>query len=335
MGSSLGRRSARRRRIAGFTIVELLVVIAIIGILIALLLPAVQAARESGRRTQCANHLKQLGLAALQHESQQRHFPSGGWGWDWVGDPDRGFERKQPGGWVYNILPQIEQQAVRDLGAGKPADQKRLDARTMAKTPLSLMNCPSRRPSKLYPMVKLGNFVAFNAADNDPTDNGVARGDYAINAGGQPLDEYFPGPPTLADGDAPGYPWHDPKALDGISFERSEIQVSHVRDGTTSTLLLGERYLNPDNYATGWEACDNENVYSGFNNDNFRCTYDPPMQDRHGYSDSFRFGGPHPGVCQFVLCDGSLRPINFMIDRTTFNRLGSRNDGKPLDATQF
>ncbi len=335
MGTFLGRRSARRQPTAGFTIVELLVVIAIIGILIALLLPAVQAAREAGRRIQCANHLKQLGLAALEHESQQRHFPTGGWGWDWVGDPDRGSGRKQPGGWVYNILPFMEQAVLHNLGAGKAEAEKRLDARTLARTPLELMNCPSRRGTQRYPMVKAGNFVAFNAADNEPADRVVARGDYAINAGSQLLDEYWPGPPTLAAGDAPGFPWHDPRALDGISFERSEIQAAHVRDGLSNTILLGEEYLNPDHYDTGLEPCDNENVYSGFDNDNSRSTYDPPMQDRPGYTDTFRFGGPHPGICQFVFCDGSVHRINFTINPTTFRLLGGRKDGQPVDTSQF
>ena len=91
----------------GFTLVELLVVITIIGILIALLLPAVQAAREAVRIVQCQNHIKQLSLGCLDHESATGRFPTGGWGWAWTGDPDRGTDWRQPGGWIYNVLPDI------------------------------------------------------------------------------------------------------------------------------------------------------------------------------------------------------------------------------------
>ena len=85
-------------------------VIAIIGILVALLLPAIQAAREAARRTQCKNNLRQIALACLNHESTHKTFPHGGWGWHWMGDPDKGFGRKQPGGWIYQATPYLEEE---------------------------------------------------------------------------------------------------------------------------------------------------------------------------------------------------------------------------------
>ena len=92
---------------SGFTLVELLVVITIIGILIALLLPAVQAAREAARRAKCSNNLKQLSLGCLTHEQANGFLPSGGWGYCWVGDANCGFDKNQPGGWVYTYCPTL------------------------------------------------------------------------------------------------------------------------------------------------------------------------------------------------------------------------------------
>src|SRR5262249_32445704 len=161
-----GMRGRRAKR--AFTLVELLVVIAIIGILVALLLPAVQAARESARRQQCSNNLKQLALGALNHEQAHKTFPTGGWGWFWVGDADRGFKRDQPGGWIYNVLPFIEEDAKHRLAGD--GDRENISAaqqqgtREVIRTPVDMIRCPSRRETTILAKVFDPGFFAWNSA---------------------------------------------------------------------------------------------------------------------------------------------------------------------------
>jgi len=318
-----------------FTLVELLVVIAIIGILAMLLMGGAQRGVEAARRLKCRNNVYQLARAALRHEQQHGQFPTGGWGWDWVGDPDRGFNKRQPGGWAYNVLPFIEQENLWALPKdGQPnviTQEQLVKTNQMVKTPIKLFICPTRRRTMLFPSPWGGTDVAYNAAPNTAADNVQARSDYAFNSGSQRRNEYFSGPNSLAKGDDPNFGWHDTHGLTGLSFERSEIGFGHVQDGTSFTLMLGEKYLNPDHYLTGRDPSDNESLYTGFNNDNFRVTYYAPRQDRAGYTSTFRFGSAHTTGVHMAFCDGSARSVRYTIDPDVFRSLGHRSDGANID----
>jgi prepilin-type N-terminal cleavage/methylation domain-containing protein/prepilin-type processing-associated H-X9-DG protein len=335
----------------GFTLVELLVVIAIIGVLVALLLPAIQAAREAARRTQCINNLKQLALGSQNHHDTHGHFPTGGWGWEWVGDPDRGFGKEQPGGWAYNLLPFFEQQALHDLGSdgdpiAMPRPQKQ-GAQQVVQQPLAMITCPSRRPSE-------GTFAFTDSATDSGLNNSLmppvaGRSDYAINSGHVYSElRGGPGPEQIAN--AAGYNgWPtsvENERLTGVSYVRSEVGIRQISDGTTNTYLIGEKHIYYDDYLTGKDRGDNETWCTGFNNDNFRSTgrlsggaiveavpipdgtkvpTAPPADDN-----IYRFGSQHPGGVNMSLCDGSVTTISFDIDWIVHRDLGNREDGNSV-----
>ena len=318
---------------AGFTLVELLVVITIIAILIALLLPAVQTAREAARRAQCSNNMKQLSLAMLMHEEKNKFFPSAGWGVFWSGDPDRGPGKEQPGCWTYAILPYMEQEEVYDLGRdGDPNHwtQTQADgARQCARTPLSVMNCPTRRPSILYPTGWYGGPMNCMYYSTDL----VARGDYGGCWGDMdPIPIYF-GPGSLDEAATLTASNSWPKWNNGgICGMRSEVTMAQISDGTSDTYMLGEKGINPDNYADGLGVGDNEGMYLGCLDDNCREAAYPPQWDTPGVQNSNYFGSAHSASCNMSMCDGSVRTVSYSIDRETHRRLGRRDDGLPVDS---
>jgi type II secretory pathway pseudopilin PulG len=309
--------------------VELLVVITIIGILVGLLLPAVQSAREAGRQAQCSNNLKQLGLGAQQCHEVNGFFPSGGWGGDWVGDPTRGPGRKQPGGWCYNLLPYLGQQAVHDAGLlGDPANRNQLNI-TQTQTAIGVFICPSRRTVKLYPFQQR---TFYNL--NYPPSGVCNKTDYAANSGSITGCELDSQASSLADGDSKAWPVFMTQ-YNGLVFCRSEVSEADVTDGTSNTIFCGEKELAPDHYTDGNVPCDNHTMMLGFDNDLCRMTSAPPWQDRPGVSSETYFGSAHLGVCMFAFCDGAVRKLSLFVDAKTFSYLGSRNDGQPIDISKL
>jgi prepilin-type N-terminal cleavage/methylation domain-containing protein/prepilin-type processing-associated H-X9-DG protein len=349
------KRPAVRNRVA-FTLVELLVVIAIIGILVALLLPAIQAAREAARRSQCKNSLKQLALGCINHHDTHKFFPTGGWGYAYVGDPDRGYGKDQPGGWIYNVLTYIEEGALHDKGSdGKPdtidTRVQTPGARDVVMSPLSVINCPSRRQTRTFPM---GFNNAQSGLKNSITPDEAGRGDYAANSGhainefpftGDANNSPGSGPPSYAGADD----WfknvmnqygkvNGIDILTGVSFVRSEIGIRRITDGTTKTYLVGERYVPFEHYDTGQWSADNETWCTGFNNDNFRQTARgsngsveaTPVQDTqvdNNQEFQLRFGSAHSGSLNIAMCDGSVQSIAYDIDWQVHRDLGNRQDG--------
>lgn len=326
----------------GFTLVELLVVIAIIGVLVALLLPAVQSAREAARRAQCTNQLKQIGLAWQNHHDAMQHFPTGGWGWSWQGDPDLGFGDKQLGGWAYNILPFIEQDALRKMGAGASAAQKRISLTELSKIQPGGFICPSKRPSE--PTAPKDHWAPLNI--NFSIGQLSGKSDYAANNGNVTAPE-ITGPTSITTGLSSLWANNWPKtetdaygtAHNGVSHARSEVNIKHITDGTSNTYMVGEKYQKVDSYAGSFasgtptnDLGDNESIFSGHNRDQHRSTQYPPRQDRPGVDDTYAFGGSHPAAFSMAMCDASVRWVNFEVDPDAHEWLGVINDGRVVAA---
>jgi prepilin-type N-terminal cleavage/methylation domain-containing protein len=332
---------------SGFTLVELLVVIAIIGILIALLLPAIQAAREAARNMTCKNNLHQLGVATSIHLSSQKQFPTGGWWALWVGDPDGGFKKMQPGCWIYNLLPFMEYKSIHDMGKfgesvlAPPSQAKKDALAMMCQLPLEVQTCPSRRKSGTIPVGSMSDSGELNM--NGCT--GYAHSDYAANGGDGP--EGFCIVP-FSYGELNDFnknsKWTPSDHWTGVIYQRSVITEKEVVDGLSKTLLVAEKYLSPDLYYTSSDVGDNGPMLAGYDWDNVRLANGnyPPSRDRKGYTGQWAFGSAHPHGLNTVFCDGAVHTIAYNIDCvdssgagiSIYRRIANRSDKQPVDSAK-
>jgi prepilin-type N-terminal cleavage/methylation domain-containing protein len=378
-GLIVARNLMRRRTDArrGFTLVELLVVIAIIGILVALLLPAIQAAREAARRTDCRNRLKQMGLAMQNHVSTLRVFPTGGAVIypkieEYVAGGKPLGPEKQGLGWAFQILPYLEEDAVHGI-----VTQDQLQAST-----ITLYVCPSRRTlseaqtdkNAEGKQVFLIDYAAaqpctvhcpggtvgcpapsprYKPEDSVP----ISVAGYDLNWpsiwGGKNMNFKQQGNYQVYDGIIVRSPWKRDPALSTPgnpvgNFLRGASQptkFSKVIDGTSHTLVLGEKYVRSDMYEGGGYS-DDHGWSEGWDPDAIRSTCFQPYQDSDGFqflslgaADIFGhdkdipyFGSAHNGGFHCIFADGSIQTLSYDIDAVIFNALGTRAGDEVIDA---
>jgi prepilin-type N-terminal cleavage/methylation domain-containing protein len=327
------RRAKRGRKRVGFTLVELLVVIAVIGILIALLLPAVQMAREAARRSQCSNNLKQLGLAAQHFQLVHNRFPPG-----YLGPEPQAITPPWVGQFVsvigfilpYHELDNVHSQMDADLldhdrisvfDVDQEGDQfwRRERAWETGQTRINSFLCPSD-----YPYAKPDTFVVLHLFyDPDkPTDSGKGA---VVQAGARFTDpdvnnslgrtNYLGVAGAAGVTGAPQWDfWH------GVFHNRSKNSYRDITDGSSNTLLFGENTGGESSeegssgpYSFSWIGCGALGTAWGLQGDGW-----------------YQYSSQHPGVVQFCLADGSVQKISVQTEYERFRALSAVADGEAV-----
>ena len=338
-----GRRPGR-----GFTLIELLVVIAIIAVLIALLLPAVQSAREAARRAQCANNLKQIGIALHNYHDTVGTFPSSFWRTQDNGSwPGARPTRPQFHSWIAMLLPQIEQASVfnainfslpmnGDIPGLTTGNLGLKANHTGTMTLINTLTCPSDPSPNFSSFQRVDSGVGWNFATNQALNSGPKLnyfGNFGDNHPDDPTYWPFQSLPTARE-----FGFGELNTFTGImTRDGGTTSIRDLTDGTSNTFAVGESLFeacdwftwpNPNGSTAGTAIPINFPVtrHNGDAGD---------RQDSRNWRVGFGFKSQHPGIVQFLFADGRVQAVKQTINRNTYRALSTRNQGEIVSSDSY
>ncbi|MBP3693585.1 MAG: DUF1559 domain-containing protein [Thermoguttaceae bacterium] len=241
---------------------------------------------------------------------------------------------KQPGGFLYSLLPFVEQNALHQMGTDNPDE----GTRTRVTTPLSFTHCPSRRTSKLYPYTSSQSCLtrdggSLTVTESMKTDYAACSGTHTDNGNNDYGGHGATKVRELADKSIRDQNANSSKNHTGITYGYSNVMDGEIRDGMSNTYLYGEKCMNASCYEDGKDGSDNECGYAGHGNETCRGAFPNysssslVYQDRAGLQRHFAFGSVHAGGCNMAFADASVQRISYSIEFEVHYCLANKSDG--------